>query len=64
MEVLIIDNFSCNINNDYTAQIEGGGTENLIIPETVFYEGYSFRVTSIGRSAFNGFTSLTNINNT
>ena len=56
-----IDNFSCNINNDYTAQIEGGGTENLIIPETVSYEGYSFRVTSIGCSAFNGCTSLTNV---
>ena len=56
-----IDNFSCNINNDYTAQIEGGGTENLIIPETVSYEGYSFRVTSIGRSAFIGCTSLTNV---
>ena len=56
-----IDNFRCNINNDYTAQIEGGGTENLIIPETVSYEGYSFSVTSIGSSAFSGCTSLTSV---
>ena len=56
-----IDNFRCNINNDYTAQIEGGGTENLIIPETVSYEGYSFSVTSIGSSAFSGCTSLTSL---
>ena len=56
-----IDNFRCNINNDYTAQIEGRGTENLIIPETVSYEGYSFSVTSIGSSAFSGCTSLTSL---
>ncbi len=56
-----IDNFSCNINNDYTAQIEGGGTENLIIPETVSYEGYSFSVTSIGWKAFSDCESLTNV---
>ena len=56
-----IDNFSCNINNDYTAQIKGWGTENLIIPETVSYEGYSFSVTSIGSSAFSGCTSLTSV---
>ena len=58
-----IDNFSCNINNDYTAQIVGRTDTlgNLIIPEPVWYEGHTFTVTSIVNNAFSGCSSLTSV---
>ena len=58
-----IDNFSCNIKNDYTAQIVGRTDTlgNLIIPEPVWYEGHTFTVTSIVNNAFSGCSSLTSV---
>ena len=35
--------------------------ENLMIPKSVLYEGYTFKVTSIGESAFKNCTSLTSV---
>ena len=62
-----IDNLEYKINNDDTASLVGyvDSPENLIIPESVTYEGLTFKVTSIGSSAFSsafsGCTSLTSI---
>ena len=36
-------------------------TGKVVIPESFFHEGIVYRVTSIGRSAFNGCSSLTSI---
>ena len=58
-----IDNLKYKINNDYTAQIVGRTDTlgNLIIPEPVWYEGYTFTVTSIVNNAFSGCSSLTSV---
>ena len=58
-----VDNLKYKINNDYTASLVGytGEFENLTIPESVTYEGYTFSVTSIGYDAFSSCTSLTSV---
>ena len=55
-----IDNVVYNIYNDYTAQINKypGNPEILTIPESVSYEGYSFKINSIGDYAFLECTNL------
>lgn len=57
---VIIDNVVYNIYNDYTAQINKypGNPEILTIPESVSYEGYSFKINSIGDYAFLECTNL------
>ena len=57
-----IDNLEYKIYDDTTSLVGYVDTpENLIIPESVWYEGYTFKVTSIGRLAFDGCTSLTSV---
>lgn len=58
-----IDNLKYKINNDYTASLVGytGEFENLTIPESVTYEGYTFSVTSIGDYAFRSCENLTSV---
>lgn len=57
---VIIDNVVYNIYNDYTAQINKypGNPEILTIPESVSYEGYAFKIYSIGDYAFLECTNL------
>ena len=57
---VIIDNVVYNIYNDYTAQINKypGNPEILTIPESVSYEGYAFKINSIGDYAFLECTNL------
>ncbi len=57
-----IDNLEYKIYDDTTSLVGYVDTpENLMIPESVWYEGYTFKVTSIGRLAFDGCTSLTSV---
>ena len=58
-----VDSVKYRLNDDYTAQVisYSGTPENITISECVFYEGYTFKVTSIGSSAFKDCTSLTSI---
>ena len=57
-----IDNLEYKIYDDTTSLVGYVDTpENLMIPESVWYEGYTFKVTSIGRLAFDGCTSLTRV---
>ena len=58
-----IDNLKYQLNNDQTASLVGytGSLENLVIPEKISYEGYTFNVTSIGNKAFYNCTSLTDV---
>ena len=60
---IIIDSVKYRLNDDYTAQVisYSGTPENITIPESVTYEGVTFKVTSIGSSAFKDCTSLTSI---
>ena len=60
---IIVDSVKYRLNDDYTAQVisYSGAPENITILESVTYEGFTFKVTSIGESAFKGCTSLTNI---
>ena len=59
---VVIDDLKYKLNND-TAQIIGymGEFENITIPESISYEGYTFTVTSIGDSAFSNCESLISV---
>ena len=58
-----IDNLKYRIYNDDTASLVGyiGTLKNIAISKSVTYEGFTFKVTSIGSSAFEYCTSLTSI---
>ena len=60
---IIIDSVKYRLNDDYTAEVisYSGTPENIAILESVAYEGFTFKVTSIGSSAFKDCTSLTYI---
>ena len=60
---IIIDSVKYRLNDDYTAEVisYSGTPENIAILESVTYEGLTFKVTSIGSSAFSNCTSLTSI---
>ena len=58
-----VDSVKYRLNDDYTAEVisYSGPPENIAILESVTYEGLTFKVTSIGSSAFSNCTSLTSI---
>lgn len=60
---ITIDNITYRLSDNNTAQIINytGKSENLTIPESFSYEGYTFKVTSIGYSAFYGCESLKSV---
>ena len=60
---IIIDSVKYRLNDDYTAEVisYSGTPENITISECVSYEGITFKVTSIGSSAFSGCTSLASV---
>ena len=60
---IIIDSVKYRLNDDYTAEVisYSGTPENIAILESVAYEGFTFKVTSIGSSAFSGCTSLASV---
>ena len=60
---IIVDSVKYRLNDDYTAQVisYSGTPENITILESVTYEGLTFKVTSIGSSAFSNCTSLTSV---
>ena len=57
---IIIDSVKYRLNDDYTAEVIScsGTPRNITILESVTYEGLTFKVTSIGSSAFYNRTSL------
>lgn len=60
---ITIDNITYRLSDNNTAQIINytGKSENLTIPESFSCEGYTFKVTSIGYSAFYGCESLKSV---
>ena len=58
-----VDSVKYRLNDDYTAEVTdySGTSGNITIPESVTYEGLTFKVTSIGSSAFNNCSSLTSV---
>ena len=60
---IIIDSVKYRLNDDYTAEVisYSGTPGNITILESVTYEGFTFKVTSIGSSAFKNCTSLTSV---
>ena len=60
---IIIDSVKYRLNDDYTAEVisYSGTPGNITISECVSYEGITFKVTSIGSSAFSGCTSLASV---
>ena len=60
---IIVDSVNYKLNDDYTAKVisYSGTPENITILESVTYEGLTFKVTSIGSSAFNGCSKLKKI---
>ena len=58
-----VDSVKYRLNDDYTAQVisYSGTPGNITILESVTYEGFTFKVTSIGSSAFKNCTSLTSV---
>ena len=58
-----VDSVKYRLNDDYTAQVVSysGTPENITILESVTYEGFTFKVTSIGSSAFKNCTILTSV---
>ena len=58
-----VDSVKYRLNDDYTAEVTdySGTPGNITIPESVTYEGLTFKVTSIGSSAFKDCTSLTSV---
>ena len=58
-----VDSVEYKLNDDYTAQVisYSGTPENITIPESVTYEGVTFKVTSIGVEAFYKCTRLTSV---
>ena len=60
---IIIDSVKYRLNDDYTAEVisYSGTPGNITILESVAYEGITFKVTSIGSSAFSGCTSLASV---
>ena len=63
VNAVIIDKIKYELNDDNTAQVTGyiGTPYSLTIPESISYEGDTFKVTSIGEDAFAHCTSLSNI---
>ena len=55
-----VDSVKYRLNDDYTAEVTdySGMPGNITILESVTYEGLTFKVTSIGSSAFSNCTSL------
>ena len=60
---IIVDSVNYKLNDDYTAKVisYSGTPENITILESVTYEGLTFKVTSIGSSAFFGCSKLKKI---
>ena len=60
---IIVDSVNYRLNDDYTAEVisYSGTPENIAILESVAYEGLTFKVTSIGSSAFFGCSKLKKI---
>lgn len=57
-----VDSVKYRLNDDTAQVISYSGTpENITISECVSYEGITFKVTSIGSSAFSGCTSLASV---
>lgn len=49
----------------YTVEVASGGTDTVIIPESVNYDGISYAVTGIGNNAFQyGFLTSVTVSNT
>ena len=60
--VVTIDNLKYKIYDDTASLVSyTGSSKNFVIPESVTYEGLTFKVTSIGDYAFYNCTSLTNV---
>ena len=60
--VVTIDNLKYKIYDDTASLVSyTGSSKNFVIPESVTYEGLTFKVTSIGDYAFYNCTSLTSV---
>lgn len=53
-------NYSLNIGNR-TAAVSGSSLSDIVLPETITYDGVTYTVTTIGRSAFNSKSPLETI---
>ena len=58
-----VDGINYNVTSDSSVKVTSGGsyTGDITIPYSVTHLGKEYTVTSIGRSAFEGYTSLTSI---
>lgn len=59
----VTDNLKFKLNYDETAEIVGyeDSQKAITIPESIYYKGFTFKVTNIGNSAFKNCTNLTSI---
>ena len=59
----VTDNLKFKLNYDETAEIVGyeDSQKAITIPESIYYKGFTFKVTNIGNSAFKNCKNLTSI---